>query len=83
MITKILCLFVLQIHIASLLAQTPLLIPDTLVGTSLELTLQNSTFSFFSGQNTTTMGVNGNILGPTLIINKDDFVDIAVNNQLD
>ena len=83
MITKILCLFVLQIHIASLLAQTPLLIPDTLVGTSLELTLQNGTFSFFSGQNTTTMGVNGNILGPTLIINKDDFVDIAVNNQLD
>jgi bilirubin oxidase len=70
-------------HIASLLAQTPLLIPDTLVGTSLELTLQNGTFSFFSGQNTTTMGVNGNILGPTLIINKDDFVDIAVNNQLD
>jgi bilirubin oxidase len=73
----------MQVHIASLLAQTPLLIPDTLVGTSLELTLQNGTFSFFSGQNTTTMGVNGNILGPTLIINKDDFVDISVNNQLD
>lgn len=80
--TKILCLFVLQVHIASLLAQAPLLIPDTLAGTSLELTLQNGTFIFFSGQNTTTMGVNGNILGPTLIMNKDDFVDISVNNQL-
>ena len=83
MIKKILYLFVLQIQITSLLAQTPLLIPDTLAGPSLELTLQNGTFSFFSGQSTTTMGVNGNILGPTLIINKDDFLDIAVNNQLD
>jgi hypothetical protein len=80
---KIFYLVILQVHVASLLAQTPLLIPDTLLGTSLELTLQNGTFSFFSGQNTTTMGVNGNILGPTLIIKKDDFVDIAVNNQLD
>jgi blue copper oxidase len=80
---KIFFLFILQVHVASLLAQTPLLIPDTLLGTSLELTLQNGAFSFFSGQNTTTMGVNGNILGPTLIIKKDDFVDIAVNNQLD
>ncbi len=80
---RILHLFLLQLVGGSLLAQTPLFIPDTLSGTSLELTLQNGTFSFFSGQNTTTMGVNGDILGPTLIINKDDFVNFKVNNQLD
>lgn len=28
------------------------------------------------------MGVNGNILGPTLIMNEGDFVDIKVDNQL-
>ncbi|RLD48554.1 MAG: bilirubin oxidase, partial [Bacteroidetes bacterium] len=80
---RILHLFLLQLVGGSLFAQTPLFIPDTLSGTSLELTLQNGTFSFFSGQNTTTMGVNGDILGPTLIINKDDFVNFKVNNQLD
>jgi len=75
-------LLLLNMHVASLLAQNPVLIPDTLSGTSFELTLQNGTFSFFDGQSTATMGVNGNILGPTLIMNKSDFVDINVNNQL-
>jgi bilirubin oxidase len=63
-------------------AQNQVLIPDTLVGTAFDLTLQNGTFRFYSNQNTTTMGVNGNILGPTLIMNHGDFVDIKVNNQL-
>jgi bilirubin oxidase len=80
---KYFLILILNVHVASLLAQNPVLIPDTLSGTSVELTLQNGTFSFFNGQNTTTMGVNGNILGPTLIFNKGDFVDIKVNNQLE
>ena len=79
---KVLFLLLLNVHVASLLAQNPVLIPDTLSGTSFELTLQNGTFSFFDGQSTATMGVNGNILGPTLIMNKGDFVDVNVNNQL-
>lgn len=79
---KYIFILILNVHVASLLAQNPVLIPDTLSGTSVELTLQNGTFSFFNGQNTTTMGVNGNILGPTLIFKKGDFVDIRVNNQL-
>jgi bilirubin oxidase len=79
---KVFFLLLLNVHVASLLAQNPVLIPDTLSGTSFELTLQNGNFSFFDGQSTATMGVNGNILGPTLIINKGDFVDIKVNNQL-
>ena len=75
-------LFLLNVLVASVLAQNPVLIPDTLSGTSFELTLQNGTFSFFDDQSTTTMGINGNILGPTLIMNKGDFVDLKVNNQL-
>lgn len=65
-----------------LLAQNAVIIPGTLSGTNFELTLQNGTFQFYSGQSTTTMGVNGDILGPTLIMQKGDFVDITVNNQL-
>ncbi len=63
-------------------AQNPLLIPGTLSGTEFNLTLQNGTFQFYDGNITTTMGANGNILGPTLIMNKNDFVDITVTNQI-
>ena len=65
-----------------LIAQNPVIIPDTLSGTEFNLTLQNGTIQFFDGQATNTMGVNGDILGPTLIMEKGDFVDIAVNNNL-
>ncbi len=62
--------------------QNQLLIPDTLSGTNFNLTLQYGTFEFYPGVQTSTMGANGNILGPTLIFNKGDFVNIEVNNQL-
>ncbi len=64
-------------------AQNAVLIPDTLSGTNFTLQLQNGQYQFYTGVNTTTMGVNGNILGPTLILKKGDFVDIKVKNQLD
>ncbi|KAA3653021.1 MAG: bilirubin oxidase [Calditrichaeota bacterium] len=64
-------------------AQNPLIIPDTLSGQTFELNLQNGSHQFYAGQNTRTMGVNGAILGPTLIMNKNDFVDITVTNHLE
>jgi len=77
-------LMVISFWLATLLsAQNSLIIPDTLSGTNFELNLQNGTVPFYSGQATNTMGVNGNILGPTLIMQKGDFVDITVNNLLD
>ncbi|RLD29407.1 MAG: bilirubin oxidase [Bacteroidetes bacterium] len=79
---KLLFLSVSQIFVLLLSAQNPVLIPDTLSGTSFDLKLQHGTYSFFDGKNTSTMGVNGNILGPTLIMNEGDFVDIKVDNQL-
>lgn len=65
-----------------LLAQNTLLIPPTISGTNINLTLQNGTYQFYSGTNTTTMGVNGNILGPTILLNKGDLVNFTVNNQI-
>ncbi len=79
-----------QIYITTILiligfllnAQNPVLIPGTLTGTEFSLNLQNGSFQFYEGINTTTMGANGNVLGPTLIMQKGDFVDITVNNNL-
>lgn len=65
-----------------LFSQNPVFIPDTLSGESINLTLQHGTVSFFPGQPTNTMGVNGNILGPTLVLNKNQNVSINVHNQL-
>ena len=63
-------------------SQNQLLIPDTLGGTNFNLNLQYGNFEFYPGVQTSTMGANGNILGPTLIFNKGDFVDIKVTNEL-
>ncbi len=65
-----------------LLAQNPLLIPDTLSGTNFNLIVQNGTTQFFPPSNTPTYGINGPILAPTLFVNKWDWVTMNVNNTL-
>ncbi len=77
---KIIAIFLLIS--ATSVAQNPLNIPSTLSGGSINLTLQNGTTTFFPPTVTNTMGANGNLLGPTLILEKDSFVNITVNNQL-
>ncbi len=64
-------------------AQNQIPIPESITGTDFSLTLQQGSVQFYDGQVTNTMGVNGNILGPTLIMQKGDFVNIEVLNQLD
>ncbi len=63
-------------------AQNKLPIPDTLSGNNFNLTIQNGTVNFYSGFQTKTMGVNGSLLGPTLILRKGYNVNINVNNTL-
>jgi bilirubin oxidase len=63
-------------------AQNPLLIPDTLRGTSFSLNVYDTSTVFYPGFTTNTMGVNTNYLGPTLILNKGDSVSISVHNHL-
>ena len=67
---------------AVLWAQNLLIIPDTLSGPTYNLNLQTGTVQFFAGQATNTFGANGNLLGPTLIMNRYDSITINVNNQL-
>ncbi len=62
--------------------QNPLSIPPVLTGTNFDLTVQNGTTQFFPGINTPTYGINGNILGPTLVVNKWDWVTMNVTNNL-
>jgi len=62
--------------------QNPLVIPTTLSGSNIALTLQNGTTQFYPPTITNTMGANGSLLGPTLILQKDSFVNITVANQL-
>ncbi len=63
--------------------QNKLAIPDTISGTQFNLNLQQGTVQFYGGKISQTLGVNGNILGPTLIMKQNDFVDISVNNNLE
>jgi FtsP/CotA-like multicopper oxidase with cupredoxin domain len=64
-------------------AQTyPLHIPDTLSGESIYLKLQHGQTTFIPGITTATMGANGDILGPTLFLQKGQFVSIEVENDL-
>ncbi len=63
-------------------AQNPILIPDTLSGSNITLNLQTGTYQFRNGVTTNTMGANGNILGPTLLLNKGQQLNVTVNNNI-
>ncbi len=63
-------------------SQNPLAIPPTLTGTTFNLNIQNGSESYFTGNPTPTYGINGPILGPTLIVNKGDNVTMNVHNTL-
>lgn len=67
---------------ASVSAQNPLAIPSTITSSTIQLTLDEGTTQFFPGINTPTMGANGSLLGPTLILQQGNQVSIEVNNQL-
>ena len=78
-------LLVMAILIAmtnKLFSQNPLFIPPTISGTNFSLSVQADSTEFFTGHKTPTYGVNGNILGPTLILNKGDNVTLNVTNNL-
>jgi FtsP/CotA-like multicopper oxidase with cupredoxin domain len=64
------------------IAQNQLFIPELISGEVIDLTLQNGEVSFFDGPPTQTMGANGNLLGPTILLNRYQNVTINVGNQL-
>ncbi|MFT5778707.1 MAG: FtsP/CotA-like multicopper oxidase with cupredoxin domain [Crocinitomicaceae bacterium] len=62
--------------------QNQLAIPPTIETATINLTLQEGVTQFYPGINTNTMGANGALLGPTLIMSQGDNVSITVDNQL-
>jgi FtsP/CotA-like multicopper oxidase with cupredoxin domain len=83
MIRKSLLFFgLLFLSFASRAQYNPLWIPDTLTGTTFNLTVRDTFRQFFPGQQTITEAVNGSWWGPTLIFNKGQNVQLNVINQL-
>ena len=62
--------------------QNQLMIPGTIETANINLTLQEGVTQFYTGVNTNTMGANGALLGPTIIMSQGDDVNITVDNQL-
>lgn len=77
-LTVLLTIFICQFSFA----QNQLFIPPALTGTAFNLNIQNGITQFYPGVNTPTYGVNGNLLAPTLIVNKWDWVTMNVTNNL-
>ncbi|HRH65091.1 MAG TPA: multicopper oxidase domain-containing protein [Bacteroidia bacterium] len=64
-------------------SQNPIPIPDTLTGTTIHLRVHTDSMSFLPGTKTFTNAFNSfSYLGPTLILNKGEFVTMNVENQL-
>ncbi|MDF1612271.1 multicopper oxidase domain-containing protein [Stygiobacter electus] len=70
------------LYSANIQSQNKLPIPDTLSRTNFNLIIKNGSRNFYSGYTTNTMGVNEDILGPTLILRKGDIVTLNVKNTL-
>lgn len=65
------------------LSQTAIPIPDTLSGNSISLNMHQDSVQFFTGNKTQTLAFNQYAyLGPTLILNNGQNVNITVNNQI-
>jgi len=68
--------------LGQLVAQTPLAIPDTVSGAVIDLQLDTGLVQFLPGLPTRTMGANGPLLGPTVILQQGQAVTLNVSNQL-
>lgn len=66
----------------NLWGQSLIKIPDTLSGSQIVLTIQDSVTEFFPGFSTATIGYNGSYLGPTVILHQGDSVTFVVHNRL-
>lgn len=66
----------------SAFAQTPVPIPPTLSGSTIDLTVQNGATEIYPGFTTNTIGYNGSFLGPTIVLDAGQQVTLNVHNQL-
>ena len=75
-------IYITSVILGFLYAQNELFIPETMSGNEFNLSLQNGTTQLFDGDATETMGANGGNLGPTLIFEQGEFVNINVANNI-
>jgi len=80
--TKILLSAIVVFSVMFSAAQNALAIPDTINGTNFNLAIYDTSKVFYAGYTSDTYGINAKYLGPTLILNKGDSVNINVNNLL-
>jgi blue copper oxidase len=81
-IARCLVLLFIACSTSLLYAQSALPIPTLLSGTTFNLNIINGHQSFYPGSSTPTYGINDSFLGPTLLLQKGDFVNINVRNSL-
>jgi blue copper oxidase len=77
-------IFLLLLFSSSLVhaQMNPLVIPPILSGNIINLDLQTGQANFFGTPLTNTMGVNGALLGPTILLERNQQVEINVTNNL-
>lgn len=63
-------------------AQNALFIPDTISGSNISLHIQEGQVVFYGNTMTQTFGINGNILAPTILLNRGQQVSMEVHNGL-
>lgn len=83
MSNKIAILIFIIFSIAALHSQNKIIIPDTLSGSVINLSISNGEKEFLKGKKATTIGYNGNYLGKTIILEKGQNVKFNVHNLLD
>lgn len=66
----------------SLRAQNPLPIPPVLSGTTIDLSIQEGTWEFHPGEVVATYGYNGDLLGPTILLDVGQAVTLNVTNLM-
>ena len=62
---------------------SPLDIPPIIQGEEVNLIVNESTTRFFRNNDTETYGINGNYLGPTILMRNGDSIQINVTNNLE
>lgn len=82
MCKNILVLLFLAFSLSSNAQYNTLTIPDTLNGTTFNLTVKDTLKQMIPGNQTVTSAINGNWWGPTMIWNKGDVVHINLTNKL-
>lgn len=76
------CLVLALVTSQWLAAQNPLFLPETISGEEIHLEVREGTHHFFPGISTATLGVNGDILGPVILLERGKQVTLHVHNQL-